>query len=203
MQIINPQVDEDLRSGKKLRLNLGAGGPDSEGRYTVDQLRLPGIDIVADLNSPLDLLPDNSVSEIFTSHALEHVDKFMPLMHEIHRIVRPGGKIEIIVPHFSSALAYSDPTHVRFFGFYSMYYFVDDADQPPTRKVPAFYTSIRFRVESAQLNFYDWGTFVQRWLGPFMTRFWNKSLRRLHFYETHLAYLYPADEIRYVLSPAK
>jgi SAM-dependent methyltransferase len=203
MRIINSQVSNDIRSGNKLRLNLGAGGSDTEGRYSVDHLELSGVDIVADLNSKLDLLPNDSVSEIFTCHTLEHIDKFMPLMHEIHRVTTPDGKIEIIVPHFSSTLGYSDPTHVRFFGLYTMYYFASEEDQPPTRTVPAFYTAIRFRVESVHIQFYNWGTFLQRWLGPFMTRFWNRSFKRLHFYESHLAYLYPADEIRYVLSPVK
>jgi len=203
MRIINARVSDDLKSGKALRLSLGAGGADPDGRYCVDLLELPGIDIVADLNRPLDQLPDNCATEIVTSHTLEHVQNFMPLMAEIHRIVAPGGRISIVVPHFSSGLAYSDPTHVRFFGLYSMHYFADSADQPATRSVPNFYSPIRFRVERADIVFYDWGTFVQRWFGKFMTRFWNKSMKRRHFYESRLAYFYPADELHYVLTPVK
>jgi SAM-dependent methyltransferase len=203
MRIVNTKVTEDLRSGAKLRLNLGAGGVDSAGRYALDHLELPGIDIIADLNLPLELLPDDSVSELVSSHTLEHVTNFLPLMQEIHRIVTPDGRIEIIVPHFSSPFGYSDPTHVRFFGLYTMYYFVDEEDQPSLRKVPPFYTSIRFRVENVEIHFYNWGTFLRAWLGPWMTRFWNKTAKRRHFYESHLAYFYPADEMRYVLSPIK
>jgi hypothetical protein len=36
-----------------------------------------------------------------------------------------------------------------------------------------------------------------------MTRVWNKSAKRQHFDECHLAYLYPADEIWWILSPKK
>jgi len=79
----------------------------------------------------------------------------------------------------------------------------DSADQPATRSVPNFYSPIRFRVERADIVFYDWGTFVQRWFGKFMTRFWNKSMKRRHFYESRLAYFYPADELHYVLTPVK
>ena len=203
MRIVNAQVSKDLRSGKKLRLNLGAGGSDSAGRYSLDHLELPGIDIIADLNLTLDLLPDNSVSEIYTSHTLEHIEKFIPLMKELHRIVIPDGIIEVIVPHFSSPAAYSDPTHVRFFGLYTMYYFVDGKDQPPNRTIPYYYTNTRFRVRSAEIRFLNWGSRIRTRLGPFMTRFWNKSFRRLNFYENHLVYVYPADEIRYVLTPVK
>ena len=203
MRIVNTQVRADLRSGKKLRLNLGAGGADSQGRYSVDHLELPGVDIIADLNCPLDQLPDDCVSELVTSHTLEHIANFMALMQEIHRIVVTDGRIEVVVPHFSSALGHSDPTHVRFFGLYTMYYFVDEKDQPITRKVPPFYTSIRFRIEHLEIHFYDWGTFLRRWIGNWMTRFWNKSQWRRHFYESHLAYIYPADEMHYLLSPIK
>jgi len=203
MRIINARVREDLISGKKLRLNLGAGGTDSSGRYSIDHLELPGVDIVADLNLSLDDIPDNSVSEIYTSHTLEHITNFIPLMRELHRMIMPDGRIEVVVPHFSSPAAFSDPTHVRFFGLYSMYYFVDGKDQPPTRTIPYYYTDIRFKVQSAEIRFLRWGSRIRSRLAPFMTRFWNKSFRRLNFYENHLVYLYPADEIRYVLTPVK
>jgi SAM-dependent methyltransferase len=203
MRIVNNEVSNDLKAGKPLRLNLGAGGGDAEGRYCVDLLDLPGIDIVADLNAPLDALPDNCASEIVTSHTLEHIQNFMPLMAELHRITAPDGRISIVVPHFSSAMGYSDPTHVRFFGLYTMNYFVDAADQPQTRNVPNFYSPTRFRIERADIIFYNWGTFVQRWFGDFMTRFWNKSMKRRHFYESRLAYFYPADELHYLLRPVK
>lgn len=203
MRIVNARVTEDLRAGRKLRLNLGAGGKDSEGRYSVDHLELPGVDIVADLNSALDLLPDDCATEVYSSHTLEHVQNFMQLMHEIHRVVCEGGRIEIIVPHFSSPMGYSDPTHVRFFGLYTMHYFVEEKDQPAERVVPCFYTTIRFKVESVRFQFYNSGPRVRRHLGPWMTRFWNKSFRRLNFYENHLVYLYPVDEVRYNLAPLK
>lgn len=203
MHIINPQVTADLAAGKKIRLNLGTGGADPDGAYSVDHLELPGVDIVADLNAPMDLIPDNSVSELVSSHTFEHVQNFMGLMHEVHRVVEPGGTIRIIVPHFSCTLGYSDPTHVRFFGLYTMLYFVDRKDMPWTHVVPSFYTNIRFQIRSSQLFFYDWGTFLHKRLGPWMTRFWNKSIKRQHFYESRLCFIYPVDEVRFELSPVK
>ena len=62
-----------------MRLDLGAGQRPADGFYAVDQHALPGIDIVADLNGPLDLLPDGSVAEVYTCHTLEHVDRFLPV----------------------------------------------------------------------------------------------------------------------------
>lgn len=203
MQIVNPQVKADIEAGKAIRLNLGTGGADPDGAYSVDHHGLPGVDIVADLNEPLALIPDNCVSELVSSHTFEHVQNFMGLMHEVHRIVAPGGTIRIIVPHFSCTLGYSDPTHVRFFGLYTMYYFVDREHMRPTHVVPSFYSKIRFDIREAELVFYDWGTLIQRRLGRWMTRFWNKSIKRQHFYESRLSFAYPVDEVRYLISPIK
>jgi hypothetical protein len=54
-----------------------------------------GVDIVADLNEPLDLLPENCAEHVFSSHALEHVDKLLPLLAEIHRITRHNPAAEV------------------------------------------------------------------------------------------------------------
>ena len=70
------------------------------------------------------------MTEIYSRHPLEHVRNFLPLMAELHRVTRPGGRIEIIVPHFSNPYGYSDPTHVRHFGLYTFFYFADEEDQP-------------------------------------------------------------------------
>ena len=61
------------------------------------------------------------------------------------------ARLEVIVPHFSNPRGYSDPTHVRFFGLYSFYYFCAAEDQP-RRKVPSFYCPARFRVQSLQFG---------------------------------------------------
>jgi hypothetical protein len=41
---------------------------------------------------------------------------------QIAKDLEQGELIEIIVPHFSNPHYYSDPTHVRFFGLYTMSY---------------------------------------------------------------------------------
>jgi ubiquinone/menaquinone biosynthesis C-methylase UbiE len=56
---------------------------------------MEGVDTVADLNEPLDLLPENCAEHVFSSHALEHVDKLLPLLAEIHRITRHNPAAEV------------------------------------------------------------------------------------------------------------
>ena len=197
MKIINSAVDEELDAGRLIKLELGCGQNARDGFYSVDILEIEGLDIVADLNEPLSLLPDNCCDEIYSMHAFEHVSNFLPLMRELHRIVKPGGKIEIIVPHFSNAYGFSDPTHVRFFGLYTMYYFVDVESQPALRKVPAFYSDLRFNVSSICIEFYQPRKFrfFMRWFSKWV----NQSIKRPDFYELKLSGLIRARQIRYVL----
>lgn len=201
MKFLNPNLMRDLERNLPVKLNLGTGHRPKDGFYSVDLVEMDGIDVVADLNDGLPDLPDNSVDEIMTQHTLEHVQNFMPLMRELHRVVRPGGKITITVPHFSNVFGFSDPTHVRFFGLYTMYYFVDTNDQPK-RKLPVFYTDVRFEIESIFINFYREGIF-DKFVGKAMSVLVNRSIAAQHFYEHRLAYLYHADEITYVMRPVK
>jgi hypothetical protein len=201
MKIVTPAVTGDLNAGRGLRLNLGCGKRSRPGFYGVDHLELPGVDIVADLNQPLSKLPDNSVDEVYTRHALEHVGELLPLMSELHRVTRPSGRIEIIVPHFSNPYGYSDPTHIRFFGLYSFYYFSDEDDQP-RRKVPSFYIPERFTVETVRIRPLK-RSIVGRATASLVKWFINGSVSRLDWYESNLCWWLPADSIRFVLRPKK
>jgi SAM-dependent methyltransferase len=202
VQLLNPQIAQDLAQGVALKLDLGSGGRPRPGAYAVDHIALPGVDIVADLNEPLDLLPDDCAEYVFSSHALEHVRELLPLLAEIHRVTRPGGLIELVVPHFSNPFHYSDPTHVRFFGLYTMSYFVETGKQPHRRKVPAFYTPTRFEIESVKIAFYRFNL-LDRIVVPILRYLVNRTPGAQEFYEFRLARRFPAAELRYRLRPSK
>lgn len=201
MRIINPDVLRDLEAGKGLRLNLGAGKRPRPGFYSVDLLPLPGVDIVADLNAPLDALPNNCVEEVYSRHTLEHVTEFLPLLAEIHRVARPEARIELVVPHFSNPHGYSDPTHVRFFGLYSLFYFCDESDQP-RRKVPNFYLTQRFRVESVTFSLLK-QSLMDRLARTLLQKLINRSYSWLDWYERRLCWWFPVSSVRYLLHPKK
>jgi len=201
VRIINPAVRHDLDNGLEIRLNVGSGRRRVAGYYNLDLAQLPGVDVVADLNEPLSELPDDSVGEVYCRHVLEHVARFTELLAELHRVVTPTGRLEIVVPHFSNPYGYSDPTHVRFFGLYSFFYFCDEHDQPP-RKVPNFYSPVRFRVESVrfELMHQSWPEKVVRaLLQPLI----NRGVGWLDWYERRLARLFPVSSVKYVLRPVK
>jgi len=201
VRIVNPKVRDDLSAGRRIRLNLGVGRRPREGYYGLDWIEMSGVDVVADLNEPFTQLPDNSVEAIYTHHTFEHVVNFLPLLKEIHRVVVPDGRVEAVVPHFSNPYGYSDPTHVRFFGLYSFYYFADEADQP-RRKVPAFYLPERFAVESINITFMP--TLIMcKPVRRLMTKVVNSSMWLLDWYERSWCRHFPADSIRYVLRVKK
>lgn len=198
MKLINPRVKADLDDNIPIGLHLGAGEMHIAGHYNVDLVELPGIDIVADLNSTLDLLPDNSVNSIYTRHTFEHIDNFIGLMAELHRVCSSDATITIVVPHFSNPYYYSDPTHVRSFGLYSMHYFMEKTEQPG-RRVPAFYTGTRFSLISTRIDFYR-TSLLDRLLVPIIRYLVNFNFSTQEFYERRWIWLYPAWQIQYVIT---
>jgi hypothetical protein len=122
-------------------------------------------------------------------------------MQELYRVTRADGRIEIVVPHFSNPYGFSDPTHVRFFGLYTFYYFADEVDQP-TRKVPSFYLSERFAVTEVQIKLLRGAKLSKPLLSP-LNWLINTRPSLQDWYERRLCRWIPAESIRYLLRPKK
>jgi len=85
------------------KLNLGCGEKRKPGYVNVDACGQP--DLLCDLAVfpwPWD---DDSVDEVFSEHFLEHVLDYERTIREIHRILKPGGKIWFKVPHFRNPIS--------------------------------------------------------------------------------------------------
>lgn len=116
---------------KLVQLNVGCGRDIQEGWINLDAYPLPGVDIVFDLEKCAEEkipLGDSSVDRFLLSHLIEHIEKVLPLMAELHRIAKPGAKAVIRVPYGSSDDAFEDPTHIRqyyigSFGYFSQPYY--------------------------------------------------------------------------------
>jgi SAM-dependent methyltransferase len=199
MKILNPILQGELDAGRPVKLNLGGGLRPLQGHFLLDLVDLPGVDVQADLNEPLDKLPTGSVEAVHCRHLLEHIDNLLPLLEELHRVVRPGGEIDIRVPHFSNPYGYSDPTHVRFFGLYSFYYFADH-DEQPRRKVPAFYSRCRFQVKQIHIRLMH-ATWFDKVVRTVLQPLINRSSGWQDWYERRLCRLFPANEIQYRITP--
>jgi ubiquinone/menaquinone biosynthesis C-methylase UbiE len=70
---------------------------------------------------------DNTVDAIRASHVMEHIpagQDRIDVMNEAHRVLRPGGVFEIIVPLMVGTWhAIADPTHISFWCKESFHYF--------------------------------------------------------------------------------
>jgi hypothetical protein len=100
---------------------------------------------------------------LYSWHTFEHVTNFMQLMEEVYRICAVNARITIVVPHHSNGFGYSDPTHVRFFGLYSMSYFVAKDRQPFSRKVRDFYSAASFDLVHVKIEFYRMRGIFEKW----------------------------------------
>ena len=97
------------------RINLGCGNDIREGYINVDSSPKVNPDEVWNLEEmPLPFAND-SADEIVANHVLEHIQNFIPLMHDLHRVCRSGARIHIRTPFYASWGQFNDPTHVRFF----------------------------------------------------------------------------------------
>lgn len=202
MEIINNNLKLDLSSGRPIKLDFGCGRTKHSGCYGVDVKKVEGVDVVADFNKPLSEFPDNCCDFIYSAHTLEHIGDILGFIEEVYRVSKPGAKLEFIVPHYSNVLGYSDPTHCRLFGLYSMFYFSPPELQPETRKVPSYYADVKFKVERVTIEFYTESVF-DKLVVPFLRRLININIKFQHFYERRLSSLFHAAVIRYELVAIK
>jgi ubiquinone/menaquinone biosynthesis C-methylase UbiE len=104
-------------------LDIGCGRTKLKGSIGLDYLNLPGVDVVADLTQKLPF-EDNRFDVVHANQVLEHMNDIIHVMYEVLRILKPGGLFVAHVPHFRSAWAHIDPTHVKGFTINTLDYFV-------------------------------------------------------------------------------
>ncbi len=161
------------------------------------------VDVVTNLEDGLTFLPDNSIDVIYSKSVFEHIRNFDFLMKEMHRVPKPAGRIECYVPHFSNPYFYSDPTHVRFFGLYTFYYYANkESVSKLIRKIPEFYDNSRYLIDNLELDFRCDYPVIKHFYNLFQ-KFVNKSLSRQEFYEYLLSPIIPCYGIRAILRPCK
>ena len=97
-----------------MRLNLGAGSYLLTGWVNLDRVKLPGIQVVHDLDAGPWPFESNSADQIVAKDVFEHVADPVLFMTECHRILRPGAGLFIHCPYYKGRDAYTDPTHKRF-----------------------------------------------------------------------------------------
>lgn len=116
------------KAASPTKLDLGCGPNKKPGFFGVDAIAFPGVDLVFDITSGPWPFKDNSVEEFHCSHVLEHLTNLggkwerVRFFNELHRVLKPGGKGQLIIPHWASMRYYGDPTHKEPFSEFGFYY---------------------------------------------------------------------------------
>jgi SAM-dependent methyltransferase len=100
-----------------LKLNMGCGHNRLADFVNVDAAPQCAPDQVADLETTPWPWESDSVGEVVFNHSLEHMGAdpkvFLAMMQELYRVMAPGGRVRIVVPHPRHDNFINDPTHVR------------------------------------------------------------------------------------------
>ncbi len=195
-KILSAHIVDDT---SRLVLELGCGSskrvPEAIG---VDAQDYDCVDIVGDVFDVLRQVRSMSVDAVYSFHLFEHITDLSGLLNEVARVLKKGGKCEIVVPHFSNPYFYSDYTHRTFFGLYSMSYFASDALF--SRKVPTYGKVISYELVDVDLLFKSPKPFYFRYgLKKFIGMLFNLNGYMKELYEENFCYLFPCYEIRYSL----
>lgn len=127
-----------------LRLNLGCSDAHVPGWTNVD-LCEPA-DVIADLSLRWPW-PDSSVDSIKAWDIFEHLPEKLHTMNEAHRVLKPGGNLDLFVPTTDGRGAFQDPTHVSFWTPNDLFYFCEEF-QEWRRFHKAYGISAHFKVIS-------------------------------------------------------
>ena len=108
----------------KDKLNLACGADYKEGWINQDFDRRVRADVYFDLDTMIDAdgvqhvgmpFEDDKFELVYACHILEHIRNLQELKTEIYRILKPGGVLACVVPHYLSVDAWGNPQHIRAF----------------------------------------------------------------------------------------
>src|SRR4051794_19570639 len=170
------------------------------GSIAIDVIDGAHVDIVGDALDALRAFPSGCAQLVSSSHFLEHVSDPGPFLDEMSRVLAPGGRIEIVVPHFTNPYYHSDPTHQSSvgFGLYTMSYYARDPIL--RRQVPGYVRREELTLTRVDLRFKAARPFYGRYaVKHLIGAFFNSTRYLQELWEENFCYLFPCYEIRYVL----
>jgi SAM-dependent methyltransferase len=132
-------------------LDVGCGWKKVEGAVSVDIRTRTEPDVCCDMDvdgrSIHFPFRDDAFDEVHILQTIDHFRNIVPVMEEVHRVARPGGKVVITVAHVSSIYSWSDPVHHLHLTSRSFMCFTDH----PTRG--GIYTAPLFRQKAFHFIF--------------------------------------------------
>jgi len=162
-------------------LHLGCGTTKITDATGIDSLALAGVDVVHNLEVTPWPFAANTFDVIVAHAVLEHLQPFIPVMNEIHRVGKHGARAVVCVPYFRSRDAFNDPTHAHFFTSSTMDFVLGGESGLAEYR----YTDKLFR----RVGFwYGWPQQSKSYLTRLFKRFIYTHQR---FYDQYLSLLFP------------
>lgn len=188
---IYQDITRTIDTSKTRTLDVGCGNDKIPGAVGIDLFAGPQIDIVHDLDRTPWPVETSAFDVIRLWSVVEHLHDLVAVMEEVHRVGRPGATVLIGTPHFSSANAYTDPTHVHFLSGRFLDYFIEGTEMSGHY---GFYSKARFRLLERRV------TLSPFWARLRITRLMN---RMLPVYETYLCGIIRGADVQLKLSVVK
>jgi predicted SAM-dependent methyltransferase len=175
------------------KLNLGSGKDVRHGFVNLDSAKLPGVDIVHNLNKYPWPIKNNEFDFVLCDNVLEHLDSIIKPAEELWRITKPKGKIVVKVPLSPSIWAFTDPTHKSYYTFLTFNYFRQGDGLN-------YYSKARFKILKRRIEF---GRYTKVRNTGFMEWLVNLNSYFQRFYYAYLFFLIPASSIYFELETVK
>lgn len=163
--------------GKLRTLDVGCGVNKYPGAVGIDRNPASGADVLCDLDRFPYPFRDNSFDRLRAVHVIEHVSDVLRTVEEFHRLVRPGGRVYLVTPHYTDFSSFCDPTHRWHLNSFSFRYFGED------HAGFGYYSPAKFREISIRVKLLAFW----RWLG--FELLVNRSLRFRRFWEHYLCFV--------------
>lgn len=132
-----------------MRLILGCGEKRYEAGLHVDIRLTSATDLLLDLNKIPWPLETEAFEEVIAEDIIEHLSDVIKTVEECYRVLKPGGSLRIITPHYMHENSWIDPTHKWHLTEKSFDYF-----DPSTNfgKKYSFYTTCKFKITHKDIS---------------------------------------------------
>src|SRR5512147_36115 len=136
-------------------LDVGCGINKKAGSVGIDRNPASRADVIAELDHFPYPFRDSSFDALQAVHVIEHLSDVIRTMEEFHRLVRAGGEVYIVTPHYTDFSSFCDPTHRWHLNSFSLRYF------GPDNAGYGYYSTVRFEESSVKVKLLN----LWKWLG--------------------------------------
>jgi len=172
-------------------LDVGCGINKKPGSIGIDRNPASRADVIVELDRFPYPFRDSSFDALQAVHVIEHVCDVIRTMEEFHRLVRPGGEVFIVTPHYTDFSSFCDPTHRWHLNSFSLRYFGED------NAGYGYYSPVKFQEISTRVKLLA----LWRWLG--FELLVNSFPRFRRFWEYYLCYIVRGKVIEWRLRAIK